>query len=782
MAYTYHGWQRANLWLSRCALVCSAAVGLGMLCFPANARASLSGNEQVNLAGKGDFDQLATGLEEQSQTQTMKVADWHALCYAYFRLKRYDKIFPCLDRLEKSLLARDKSTRLFGLDDATPTVYLMRAETAIEIGQFSVAVEQAQKALDWFKSDGETEKDILIQALAAQALAYKNSGQSDRAEATADQLRAVQVSAFGDDAIGVKSLAMARVSMALGQWEATLNALALDKTLGLRTFLDNLATGAFLRGINNWVWLELPRGYMQNKALMELGRTQEAKDGYDQMLKVPQIGANGEIYWMTLADRAQLAADDGDSRLAIELNLKALDVIERQRASISTEANKIGFIGDKQTVYARLVQLLFSTGQLAQALEVSERAKSRALVDLLASKTQFSAPREARDGKLDIVELINEKSRNEFAALEQSSNTVRSQAGTAKPAAPQVALPSELQTLVSVNALSLTEIQALLRSDEALLTYFSHANDMFVMLVQKTKVIGAPINTKGLEADIRKLRASLPKRLPVDTLLAQLYQRLVGPVAQGLTQKRLTIVAHGALHYLPFSSLRDGQGYLADRYDIRMLPSASVLKYIRPTETNDFKTALILGNPDLMDPNMDLPGAQAEAQALAKELATPHLLLREKATKSAFMQLAPAAHFIHLASHGDFDASNPLSSGLLLAAPVKGQGRLTVSDLYQLRLNAELVTLSACETGLGRIASGDDVVGLTRGFLYAGTSSILASLWQVDDDSTEYLMLRFYHHLQKNSRGEALRLAQLDTKTLFPHPYFWASFYLTGAD
>lgn len=766
--------------LSRLLAVCATAWGLLGLVPPA--QAALSGNAQVELAGKGDFDRLAEGLEAQSTTQSMKVADWHALCYAYFRLKRYDKILACLDTLEKSLQTRDKRTRLFGLDDATPTVYLMRAETAIEIGQFSLALEQAQKAIAWYKQDGETEKEVLIQALAAQVLAYKNAGQRDRAGLVAVQLQAVPVSSFGDDAIGVKSLALARTHMALGQWDAALRALALDKTLGLRAFMDNLLSGAFLRGENNWVWLELPRGYMQNKALLELGRFEEAKTGFDRMLKVPQIAANGEIYWMTLADRAQLAVQDGDLPLAIALYRRALEVIERQRASINTEANKIGFIGDKQAVYARLVDLLFRTGDLSQALEISERAKSRALVDLLASKAQFAAPRQARDARLDIVELINEKTRTDYAALEQSANTVRSQGGAAKSLAAALALPAELQTLVSVNALSLPEIQSLLGEDEALLSYFSHGTSMVVMLVQKNQVRGAPVATEGLESDIRKLRASLPKRLPVDALLRQLYTRLVAPVAPTLPGTRLSIVAHGALHYLPFSSLHDGRGYLAERYNIRMLPSASVLKYIRPPGTNTAGHALILGNPDLQDPAMDLPGAQAEAQALGKELSASDVLVRDQATKAAFMQRAPSARFIHLASHGDFDGSNPLSSGLLLSAAVKGQGRLTVSDLYQLSLDAELVTLSACETGLGRIASGDDVVGLTRGFLYAGTSSVLASLWQVDDDSTEFLMLRFYHHLRKNSRGEALRLAQLDTRQLFAHPYFWAPFYLTGAN
>lgn len=103
-----------------------------------------------------------------------------------------------------------------------------------------------------------------------------------------------------------------------------------------------------------------------------------------------------------------------------------------------------------------------------------------------------------------------------------------------------------------------------------------------------------------------------------------------------------------------------------------------------------------------------------------------------------------------------------------------------MDKLYSLNLEVDLVTLSACETGLSKIANGDDLVGLTRGFLYAGSSSIVASLWKVDDRATAELMTRFYKELLKNDKVEALREAQLETKKKYPHPYYWASFQLTG--
>ncbi|MBI2509532.1 MAG: CHAT domain-containing protein [Betaproteobacteria bacterium] len=135
---------------------------------------------------------------------------------------------------------------------------------------------------------------------------------------------------------------------------------------------------------------------------------------------------------------------------------------------------------------------------------------------------------------------------------------------------------------------------------------------------------------------------------------------------------------------------------------------------------------------------------------------------------------------IHLATHGKFQAESPLDSGLMLARDGENDGLLRVGELYSMDLDAELVTLSACETGLGKVDNGDDVVGLTRGFLYAGARSIVASLWSVEDRATAELMKAFYEGLQGAGKRDALRQAQLKTRAAFPHPYFWAAFQLVG--
>jgi CHAT domain-containing protein len=740
---------------------------------------AIPGTLQVRLAGSGQFDQLASGIEQMVGREPMRTADWHALCYAYSRIKRYSKILECLDEFEKALGGRDKRSRLFGLDDATPTAYQMRAEALIELGQYPEAFAQTERVLNWYQRERSGDKDLLINALAARSLASGLMGKRADAEKYAAELEALPLGLMGGDFVGAKSLALARVNMALGRWQKTIDALAQDRTLGFRAFMDNLASGAFLKGVNNWVWIELPRGFMQNKALFELGRLQEAKAGYDRLLSVPQLAANGEIHWLVLMDRARIAVDENQLELAADLYAKAATVVESQRASINTEANKIGFVGDKQAIYAGLVDVQFRLGRHAAAFETMERAKSRALVDLLASRSSFVTPKQARLDPAQIQKVMDRLAQADLEARQQTEATVTARSPQAqRPKAEE--LPPALASLVSVSALDVAQTQSLLADDEAMLAYFSHGDRLFATMLQRGKVHGAEIKADGLEAEIRKLRQDMQKQLDVSIPLMLLYQRLIAPVSAQLNVKRLTIVAHGPLHYLPFAALNDGRQDLIDRFNLRMLPSASVLKYLRPSQTEKLEHMLILGNPDLGNPSHDLPGAQLEAEKLASQFLVPQVLLRKKASKTAFRELAGNASFIHVASHGEFDASKPLRSGLLLSPDSSNDGRLSVSDLYQLQLDAELVTLSACETGLGSVVNGDDVVGLTRGFLYAGASTVIASLWQVDDDATAFLMLSMYGHIQKSGRREALRRAQIETRAKFPHAFYWASFYLTG--
>jgi CHAT domain-containing protein len=180
---------------------------------------------------------------------------------------------------------------------------------------------------------------------------------------------------------------------------------------------------------------------------------------------------------------------------------------------------------------------------------------------------------------------------------------------------------------------------------------------------------------------------------------------------------------------------------------------------------------LILGVPDRHTPSI-----YEELQAVAEVVPQAKLLLGPNASKSALMENGPHSRFIHIAAHGFFRRDNPMFSGLRL-----GDSFLTLYDLYELKLPAELITLSGCSTGLSVIAAGDELIGLSRGLLSAGARRLLLTLWDVNDDSTAEFMKAFYGRVASHPElAWALRAAMIEIRKSHPHPYYWSPFILVG--
>lgn len=212
------------------------------------------------------------------------------------------------------------------------------------------------------------------------------------------------------------------------------------------------------------------------------------------------------------------------------------------------------------------------------------------------------------------------------------------------------------------------------------------------------------------------------------------------------------------------------------------MPSASLIGFFKKERKvqQDVKI-LLIGNPDLGNPHYDLQYAELESKTISNLYPHSRMYLRNEASKSVFLREASHYDYIHFATHGIFREDSPLSSGIFLAGNGNEDGFMSVNELFSLNLNCDLVTLSACETGLGKVRNGDDVVGFTRGFFYAGADSIVSSLWKVDDLATCFLMTEFYANLRRTmDKKEALRQAQLAAKKKYDSPYYWAAFQLTG--
>ena len=237
---------------------------------------------------------------------------------------------------------------------------------------------------------------------------------------------------------------------------------------------------------------------------------------------------------------------------------------------------------------------------------------------------------------------------------------------------------------------------------------------------------------------------------------------------------------HGVLHYLPFAALWNAQDarYLIEDYSITYAPSASVLSFIQNKRNINEGHLLAMGNPD-----GSLRYAEIEVTAIA-DLYNAAPLLRNQASETQLRTLAPHADLLHVAAHGIYDPFNPLFTRVELAAEDGNNGYLEVHEVYGLDLRAaNLVVLSACESGLGELSLGNEIVGLTRAFLYAGTPSVVTTLWTIDDEASGALMLAFYNHLRAGlSTAEALRQAQREQieQDNRRFPYYWAAFTLNG--
>ena len=515
------------------------------------------------------------------------------------------------------------------------------------------------------------------------------------------------------------------------------------------------------------------------QSLSRLGRLDKARAMLDTLLALPEIRAMGNLYWVALYERGRIALEQDQREEGIRLLTQSVEAIESVRSTISFEAAKIGFAGDKQTVYSALIGALAQAGDWQRAFLYAERAKARALVDLLAQRRDLGPPPSADEKVRELfAHAATVDSSLGFAATD---DTVRGIKVVADARDTLSSVAPEAASLISVQKVELAEIASRMSSGESLIDYYLQGDDLYAFVLNNKSIKGLKLPAKGLAADVRAFRDAIDRRDPrAQDVGRSLYDRLIRPLLEDIKGAKLTIAPHGVLHYLPFAALSDAEGYLLDRYSLRLIPSADTLVYLRTAQPKKLGKLLALGNPDLGNRALDLPNAQIEAVKVAAMFPNSRALVRADASKSAVKELGNGFSILHFATHGRFDADAPLSSGLYLAKGSGTDGVLTVSDLYSLRWDVDLVTLSACETGLGKVANGDDVIGLTRGFLYAGARSIVASLWEVDDAATERLMESFYRNLENNDKREALRLAQIETRQQYPQAWYWAAFNILG--
>jgi CHAT domain-containing protein len=345
----------------------------------------------------------------------------------------------------------------------------------------------------------------------------------------------------------------------------------------------------------------------------------------------------------------------------------------------------------------------------------------------------------------------------------------------------------ENATLEAPADFSLSKLQATLPADTALIEYYSAGERVVAAVVTHKAIEIIPVTVVSraahflqlLRFQLSKFRmgTTYTKRFGQPLLratlghLEALYRELIAPLSPYLKAKHLIVVPHGSLHFLPFHALRNGDEYLCDAHTISYAPSATVFALCQEKPSTGKTGALVLGVPDERAPEI-----LAEAQSVANILPQSELLIGEAATAEVLRTRGRDSAFLHIATHGIYRQDNPMFSGVKL-----GDGYLNLYDLYQLRLNAKLVTLSGCATGMNFVAAGDELLGLQRGLFCAGATSLLLSLWDVHDHTTAELMQAFYKsYMETNDMAGALQTAMYKLREENPHPYFWAPFMFVG--
>jgi CHAT domain-containing protein len=500
---------------------------------------------------------------------------------------------------------------------------------------------------------------------------------------------------------------------------------------------------------------------------------------------------------------AHVATARGESDTALAEYDAAIRDLERVQSSLATEL-RTEFLGDKLQLFQDAIELSLRSGQLERGFGYLERAKSRALVDYLLSQPEVrvtaGTPRER-----ELIETLGrlreehawfyDRLHHQTVESEPEVNTLRQAVSDRErrivKVHQQLALLRGAERLEALGPRESLEPPAPPRLDDgtALVEYvfWEDSGAAFVVSAAGVQVEPLRVGSRTLQRalnhwqlNMESTARALQNSESVHGLAANatgqlknLYRLLLDPVEPHLAgMQRLIVVPYGPAHGVPFHALFDGQHHVAERFEVWTAPSSRLLELCseRAQPVAQRTNPLIVGYS-----GGRLPAVLDEARAVAA-LIGGHCYLEEHATRGVVLSEAGQHDILHLAAHGEARLDNPIFAHIALA-----DGQLTTADVFALRLDGALVTLSACETGRGSVVGGDEVVGLSRGFLFAGASTLVQSLWRVDDAATARLMRCFYAHLRGgDAPAAALRTAQRAFIEAGAHPYMWAPFQIVG--
>jgi CHAT domain-containing protein len=521
-------------------------------------------------------------------------------------------------------------------------------------------------------------------------------------------------------------------------------------------------------------------------AYLELGNYAKAVEYEQQHLTIARETKDRLSEGIALNNLGAALFKSGKLSLAESTLIEGIKVYESLRGGLD-DINKVSISDTQSSTYRILQQVLIAENKTDTALEIAERGRARAFVELLNKRL---SPTDS---------LANKQSNPSIAQIKQ---TAKAQNATLV----QYSIIGDEFKVEGKRQIHESELYIWVVKPTGEVTF--RKADLKPLWQKENTTLDKFVITSRTSIGARGrggIEVSYNPAVQTQNRFQQLHNLLIKPIADLLPtnpNQHVIFIPQGSLFLVPFPALQDTNGkYLIEKHTILTAPAIQVLDltHKRRVETRNFaflQNALIVGNPTMPSvasapgekPQQlpSLPGAEIEAKAIASIFHTKAIIGNE-ATKTAIVQKMTKARFVHLATHGLLDDYKQLGvPGAIALAPdpqktnEEGNGLLTAYEIFDLKLNAELVVLSACDTGRGKI-TGDGVIGLSRSLITAGVSSVMVSLWKVPDEPTASLMSEFYKNIQHHTdKAKALRQAMLTTMKQNPQPLDWAAFTLIG--
>jgi CHAT domain-containing protein len=484
----------------------------------------------------------------------------------------------------------------------------------------------------------------------------------------------------------------------------------------------------------------------------------------------------------------------GNNSQAIDLLEEAIAIMENRYPEFPADMIQEAYLLDKEALYKELTELLIEEGDYTGAWAAAEREKSSQMVALLTGedigknkieteligniKTNY---KEMTDGYKKMYGVFAD-----YKALKETMKQIEKSENGRLDAIKKIKEQNEeLSSLVSVEPLDTDNLQQLLDKNTTVFSYYVTDKILYIWAITKDKIHLEKI--KIAREEVAKMVSSFVAAIlakdkkQTESLSEKIYSILLKPVIPFVSGDRIGVIPHGPLYWLPFAAISSKEQYLVDGFSIFYLPNAGMIKYVLKKQMTQEMKVLAFANPDLDEKQLELSYTKAEVENIEKNIPQTTIFQGNEATKAKVKENISNYDVVHFAIPGIYEKSVPVKSGLMFTSAHPDDRRLTAGEIFKLKFKGRAILMSSCHVLSELSLNGAEIATLNTSFVYAGSPSVVSTIWNIEDKSRVNFMDIFYSNLKKDeSIADSLRTTQNEMIKLGYQPYDWAAFILTG--